>query len=239
MKLTLIETGLPPEPLRAHFDDYPAMFRQMMSAVGDFAFETVSVVKGDALPDPAGLDAVMMTGSPAGVYDAEPWIAPLEDFIRAAAGADVPQVGICFGHQILAEALGGKVVKSGKGWGVGRHTYDIVACPDFVDETCPPSVSAAVSHQDQVVVCPPGAEVIAASEFTPFAGLYYPDAPALSFQCHPEFDDTFSAALYALRRARLGDALTDEAIASLGKGGDHVRLARWIGAFLTAHARPR
>jgi GMP synthase-like glutamine amidotransferase len=116
------------------------------------------------------VEAVMITGSPAGVYDDEAWIGPLADFIRAGAAAGVPQVGICFGHQILAEALGGKVIKSDKGWGVGRHTYDVVACPGFVSETCPPTVSAAVSHQDQVVALPPGAEVIAASDFTPLPG---------------------------------------------------------------------
>ena len=93
----------------------------------------------------------MITGSPAGVYDAEPWIDPLMDFIRSAAASDVPQVGICFGHQILAEALGGKVIKSEKGWGVGRHTYDVVVCPAFAEEVCPATISAAVSHQDQVV----------------------------------------------------------------------------------------
>ncbi|MCA8902117.1 MAG: glutamine amidotransferase [Hyphomonas sp.] len=239
MKLTIVETGLVPEPIRDQFPDYPAMFRQMMSRMGDYSFETVSVLAGEALPDPASLDGLMITGSPAGVYDDFAWIAPLMDFIRGAAGAGVPQVGICFGHQILAEALGGKVVKSDKGWAAGRHTYDVLACPDFVPDGCPVQISAAASHQDQVVVKPPGADVIAASGFTPFAGLYYPDAPALSFQCHPEFADDYSAALYSLRRPRLGDAATDAAVESLGQAGDHDRIAGWIAAFLAAHARGR
>lgn len=239
MKLTIIETGLVPEPIRGDFEDYPAMFRQMMSGVGQYEFETVSVVQNESLPALDTLEAVMITGSPAGVYDDEAWIGPLADFIRASADAGVPQVGICFGHQILAEALGGKVIKSDKGWGVGRHTYDVVACPGFIKEVCPPSVSAAVSHQDQVVSLPPGAEVIAASDFTPFAGLYYPEAPALSFQCHPEFADGYSAALYSLRRSRLGEILTDQSLKSLEIEGDHTRLARWTAGFLNAHARGR
>lgn len=239
MKLTILETGLVPEPIRGDFEDYPAMFRHMMSGVGTYSFETVSVIRGEALPDPAGLDAVMITGSPAGVYDNEPWIRPLMDFIRGAAAASVPQVGICFGHQILAEALGGKVIQSEKGWGVGRHTYDVVACPAFAGEACPATISAAVSHQDQVVALPPGAHVVAASDFTPFAGLYYPDAPAFSFQCHPEFADAYSAALYSLRRDRLGEGLTDEALESLELEGDHARLARWIAGFLKSHVRER
>tara|TARA_R110002051_G_scaffold6260_4_gene30573 strand:- start:5906 stop:6625 length:720 start_codon:yes stop_codon:yes gene_type:complete len=237
MKLTIIETGLVPEPIRGDFEDYPAMFRHLMAGTGAFEFDTVSVVKGEPLPDPDAVEAVLITGSPAGVYDTEAWIGPLADFIRAGAAAGVPQVGICFGHQILAEALGGKVIKSDKGWGVGRHTYDVVACPDFVSEACPATVSAAVSHQDQVVTLPPGAKVVVASDFTPFAGLYYPEAPALSFQCHPEFADDYSAALYALRRPRIGESLTDRALESLEIEGDHARLARWTAEFLSAHRR--
>ena len=239
MKLTIIETGLVPEPIRGDFGDYPAMFRHMMAGAGHFTYDTVSVVKGEALPDPADLEGVLVTGSPAGVYDDAAWISLLMDFIRQAAAVDVPQVGICFGHQILAEALGGKVVKSDKGWGVGRHTYDVVTCPAFIPEACPPAISAAVSHQDQVIALPPGASVIAASDFTPFAGLYYPETPALSFQCHPEFDDTYSAALYTSRRDRLGDEMTNAALESLEIEGDHARLARWIAAFLTAHRQDR
>jgi GMP synthase-like glutamine amidotransferase len=239
MKLTIIETGLVPEPIRGDFEDYPAMFRQMMTGVGQYEFETVSVIQNQPLPALNTVEAVMITGSPAGVYDDEAWLGPLADFIRAGAAAGVPQVGICFGHQIMAEALGGSVVKSEKGWGVGRHTYDVVACPGFIKEACPPTVSATVSHQDQVVSLPPGAEVIAASGFTPFAGLYYPEAPALSFQCHPEFADRYSAALYSLRRPRLGEALTDQALESLEIEGDHTRLARWTAEFLNAHRRGR
>jgi energy-coupling factor transporter ATP-binding protein EcfA2 len=82
-------------------------------------------------------------------------------------------------------------------------------------------------------------KVIAASDFTPFAGLYYPEAPALSFQCHPEFADRYSAALYSLRRPRLGETLTDQALESLEIEGDHTRLARWTAEFLNAHRRGR
>jgi len=235
VKLTIIETGLVHPAIRDRFPDYPAMFRHIMSGVGTYAFETVSVVKGEALPDPAALEGIILTGSASGVYDDEPWIGPLEDFIRAAAAAAVPQAGICFGHQILAEALGGKVVKSDRGWGAGRHTYRIVTRPAFVDEGCPASVAATASHQDQVVDLPPGAQIVAASDFTPFAGLYYPEAPALSFQCHPEFGDEFTAALYAALQPKLGEALTTSAVASLQQPDDHARLARWIAAFFEAH----
>jgi len=238
MKLTIIETGLMPAPIRDQFEDYPSMFRRMIAgADSGITCETVSVIKGGDLPDPASLDAVLYTGSPAGVYDPEPWIAPLSDFIRAAAHSNTPQVGICFGHQIMGEALGGKVIKSPKGWGVGRHTYEIVQCPDWSGTPCPPSVSIAVSHQDQVVELPPGADVIARSDFTPYAGLLYRDFPAISFQCHPEFSPGYAAALYGARRSgSLGEAAADAAIASLEAGLDRALLASWITRFLRASA---
>ena len=238
MRLTIIETGQVPALIRDRFPDYPEMFRQMLDRVGaGIDCDTVSVVRGEALPDPANLDAVLYTGSPAGVYDPEPWIAPLSDFIRAAAAAKTQQVGICFGHQIMGEALGGKTTKSDKGWGVGQHTYDVIQCPDWSGSPCPPTLSVAVSHQDQVVLCPPSASVIARSDFTPLAALDYRDFPAISFQCHPEFEPDYSAALYTARRgSSLGEAMADAAIASLSGASDRRLLASWIASFLTRHA---
>ena len=233
MKLTILETGLVPEPIRADFPDYPAMFRQLLLAADpDLTFETVSVIQGERLPEPEGLEGVLITGSPAGVYDTDPWIAPLMEFIRAAAVARIPQVGICFGHQVMAEALGGKAVKSDKGWGIGRHTYTMVRCPEWTGD-CPEEISVPVSHQDQIVTLPPGASVIARSEFTPFAGLDYGATPAMSFQCHPEFDADYSEALYFIRRGtRLSEEAVDAAVLSLQQPLDNARIGKWIAAFL-------
>lgn len=239
MNLTIIETGLVPAPIRDQFPDYPEMFRQMFARIdAGISCNTVSVINGEALPDPATLGAVLYTGSPAGVYDDVPWIAPLMDFIRSAAAAQTPQVGICFGHQAMGEALGGKVIKSEKGWGVGRHTYDLVQCPDWAGGECPPSLSVAVSHQDQVVALPPGASVLARSEFTPYAGLAWQGFPAISFQCHPEFEPEYSAALYRARRgASLSEAEADGAVASLAGEDDRRLLAGWIAGFLRQTSR--
>lgn len=236
MKLTLLETGQPPEPIAGQFPSYAQMFETLLGAADDtLAFETVSVFRGDPLPDARTIDAALITGSPAGVYDSDAWIAPLLAFIRNAAACNTPLVGICFGHQAIAEALGGKVEKSHKGWGIGRHTYTVDALPDWADRVIGPNINAAVSHQDQVVTRPPGADILARSDFTEFAALYYPGAPALTLQCHPEFDDAFAAALYGARRARLG-AAADTAIASLTVPSDAGRLGDLITRFLTVHS---
>jgi GMP synthase-like glutamine amidotransferase len=233
MKLTLIETGQAPLAIRDRFPDYPAMFARMFEQADPaIRCETVSLVKGEKLPAPSGLEAVLYTGSPAGVYEDHPWMAPLMSFIRAAGQARIPQVGICFGHQAMAEALGGKVAKSDKGWGVGRHTYKLLSAPGWKGEK-PSTLSIAVSHQDQVIIIPPGAEIIACSDFTEFAALHYPEIRGLSFQCHPEFAPDFAAALYLARRGTsLPDETADLAVASLRERCDRRFLADWIVSFL-------
>ncbi len=235
MKLTILETGEPPKALQGDYARYPAMFERLIRPhAEDMQFETARIAFGEPFPDPATCDAVLITGSPAGVYDPLPWIAPLMDFIRAAAEVKTPMIGVCFGHQAIAEALGGKVLKSPKGWGIGRHVYSVNHCPDWAGGLCGAEMRAAVSHQDQVIVKPPGAEVIAASEFTEFAVLHYPWAPALTFQCHPEFENDFASALYGSRGESLGQKNAADAIASLNAPHDNARLGQMMVRFLTS-----
>ena len=235
MKLTIIEAGLAPEPIRHQFPDYPAMFEQLISqADTTLDYETVSIVKGAPLPDPASLDAILITGSPFGVYDDESWMTPLMDFIRWAANASTPQIGVCFGHQIIAKAMGARVEKSDKGWGVGRHVYTMGGSPHWMKDT-PNTAAFAVSHQDQVLSLPIGADVLASSAFTPYAALIYQQAPIISVQGHPEFENDFAGALYNCRRARLGETLANEAVASLDHPHDNQSAASWMAAFLAAN----
>jgi GMP synthase-like glutamine amidotransferase len=187
MRVTIIETGRPPEPIAADFPRYPAMIEALLAPhIADLTCQTVSLVEGETLPPQNKLEAVLITGSPVGVYDPVAWIAPLKEWIRANATARVPQVGICFGHQIMAEAFGGKVAKAPQGWGLGRHDYQLTGDAGLCGKALK-SLSLAVSHQDQVLAPPPEARVLARSDFTPFAALTYDQAPALSFQGHPEF----------------------------------------------------
>jgi GMP synthase-like glutamine amidotransferase len=224
MKLAILETGRPPGALAEEFGDYPSMFEQLL---GDgFAVETFDVQAGQ-LPD-SGHDAILITGSPAGVYDDFPWIGPLMQFIRSAA--DRKMVGVCFGHQVMAQALGGRVVKSEKGWGAGLHRYDIVRREPWMDGES--EVAVPASHQDQVIVQPPHTEIVAASDFTPYAGLAWTDRPAISFQFHPEFSPAYAKALIEARYDAVPDP--DAAMASLDAPNDNQRVAGWIKRFLEA-----
>jgi GMP synthase-like glutamine amidotransferase len=225
MKLAILETGRPPGQLADEFGDYPAMFEAMLGS--GFEVESFDVQAGE-LPEPGAHHAYLITGSPAGVYDPLPWIAPLQQFIRDAK--DARMVGVCFGHQVMAEALGGHVEKSDRGWGAGLHRYEVVRPEPWLDGAG--TISVPASHQDQVVVRPPNTEVVAQSDFTPFAALAWTDRPAISFQFHPEFSPAFARALIEKRYDIVPDP--EAAIASLDAPNDNARVGGWIRRFLEA-----
>lgn len=228
MKLAILETGRPPEQLQARFGTYPQMFDQLLGGQHD-SFD----VQALAFPErPEDYDAYLVTGSSAGVYEDLPWIEPAKDFLRAAKGK-AKLVGVCFGHQLMADAFGGKVIKSPKGWAIGLHRYDVVNREPWMDDAGP--VEAPASHQDQVVEAPPSTEVVLASDFTPFAALAWTDQPAISFQFHPEFDPAYAAALIEGRiDARYERDFAEDAIESLRQPNDRLRVGAWIQRFLEA-----
>jgi len=227
-RIAVLETGAPPPTLAGRHGDYPAMFRQLLGE--DFAFETFDVQSG-ALPDAPAFDAAIITGSAAGVYETAPWIGELLDWIRAAKGR-TKLVGVCFGHQAMAQALGGRVEKSDKGWGVGLHRYQIASTEPWMRPAAA-TVSIPASHQDQVVAKPAEARVVLRSDFTPFAGLAWGD-DAISFQAHPEFTPAFATELTAGRHDRIDPALVERAVDSLKAADDRAMVGRWLGEFLTA-----
>ena len=147
MKVGILETGRPPGQLPEEFGDYPAMMRTML---GDgFEIESFDVQAGK-LPEAGAHHAYLLTGSPAGVYEPLQWIPRLMDFIRSAR--DGKMVGICFGHQIMAEALGGRVEKSDKGWGAGLHHYNVVRPEPWMDGA---STIAAPAPAATIAMIPP------------------------------------------------------------------------------------
>jgi len=231
MKLTLIQPTDVPDPLRAQFGPYDAMFHRLFGPQG-FEFETVRLSAGQPLPDPATLDSVLVTGSSAGVYDTHfPWMEPLREFIRGAYAARTPMLGICFGHQIIADALGGDVRKSEKGWGLGRHVYGVSKRPAHIGGDLP-EFAIACSHQDQVIAPPPDADVFMGSAFTPNAGLVYRNGATMTLQPHPEFEDDYTLALTEMRRGKAPDEVIATAISSVSRPSDSREMAGYLGAFI-------
>ena len=204
------------------------MFRNLLGQ-DTYRYTTFDVASG-ALPAAVqDYDAYLVTGSSAGVYEPLPWIDPLKAFLVSAKGR-AALVGVCFGHQIMAEAFGGKVIKSPKGWGVGLHTYEVRQSETWMDAG--PTIAVPASHQDQVIVPPTGATVLASSDFTPFGMLAYGDQAA-SIQLHPEFEPAYAKALIETRRgSRYTEEQADAAIASLEIADDRLRVGAWINRFL-------
>lgn len=226
MKIGILQCGHALPEVKAAHGDYAAMFRRLLDG-HDFTFTSHDVVDMDIPADIHACDGWLLTGSPHGVYDDLPFIAPLEDFVRRAHAGGVPLVGICFGHQLIAQALGGKVEKFRKGWSVGSHRYHF----EGVGE-----VSLNAWHQDQVVTPPPGAETIASSPFCAHAGLAYGDR-ALTIQAHPEFSNAVIADLIRLRRGTgsYPDDLMDAAQGHLSTLPDSPGLGARIAAFFLSH----
>lgn len=225
MHIGILETGVPPGDLASRFGSYADMMAALLGP--GFSTQTFAVQDGVLPAGPEGFDGFLVTGSPAGVYDDLPWIAPLAQFLRDMRGR-TRLVGICFGHQIIAHAFGGTVIKSDKGWGLGRHDYTV---GDGAEIAGAASLGILVSHQDQVVVPPPGATIVAGSDFTPFAMLAYGD-DAISCQGHPEFTPAFARALLENRQARLPPDVVRTAFASIDDPGDREAIACWIRGFL-------
>ena len=224
MKIGVLQTGYVPETLSEEFGEYPQMFSELLSGNG-FVYETYPVVENQFPISTDECDGWIVTGSRHGAYEDHEWIPPLEDFIRAVYAKGVPIVGICFGHQIMAQALGGKVEKFGGLWGVGKQVY---AHPDGSSSTL------LAMHQDQVVELPPDASVMATSDFCKYAGLSY-KGKAMSLQPHPEFTPEF---MDALIRARAGTAIpNDQALPALEDVfgvNDAIGFAKMIAGFFKA-----
>ncbi|MFC7703897.1 type 1 glutamine amidotransferase [Plastorhodobacter daqingensis] len=220
MRIGILQTGQSPEPLRAEMGDYPDMFERLLAKEG-FDFRRWHVEAMEFPSGPHDADGWLITGSRHGAYEDHPFIEPLMALIREIYAAGVPLVGICFGHQIIARALGGKVEKYPGGWAVGPQTYDFQGTP----------ITLNAWHQDQVTEKPAEATVIASNDFCANAALVYGDR-ALTVQAHPEFSDPFIRGLMETRgRGVVPDAQIDAAEERLGGRVHSDIIARQIAEF--------
>jgi GMP synthase (glutamine-hydrolysing) len=208
--------------------DYEDMFRRLFKRHDDVAVVAYDAIGGELPADPRECDAWITTGSRYSVNDDESWIRDLEAFVREVAEAGVPFVGICFGHQLLASALGGSVIKSDRGWGVGSK--EVLVREDLgLGE----SYRVLTSHQDQVETLPPGGEILGWNEHCPVSVMGV-GRTMLGIQGHPEFEEAYSEALMESRRGTLiPEKTVDEGLASLDQQSDSERLAGWIVDFVT------
>ena len=234
MNIGILETGLINEKLSDRFDPYPVMFARLLNrAEQDLEYQPYSVIRGEMPDSIHDCDGWLITGSRHGAYEKLDWMLALEGFIRELYSTEVPLVGICFGHQIIAQALGGEVVKSDSGWGIGLQTYEINKPMGWMAEA-PEQVRIYSFHQDQVSLLPEAASVFSSSEFCPYAGLSYRDS-IISIQAHPEFEEAYELALIDMYGGNIvPQTVAAEALDKIQTSGfkpDTQLLADWLGSF--------
>lgn len=238
MRVCILETDRPEGDFLREYGTYAEMFRRWLApAMPEACFEALHVAEGTRFPEDAGeFDGYLITGARAGVYDDEPWIAPLIVFLQRLRAEKRPVTGICFGHQIMAQAYGGEVRKSDGGWIIGRAAHALTTDGQRIFGTGP--LWQMSVHQDQVIVPPPTARRLVQNELSPNGGFIYTDFPGISLQFHPEYDrhvianllDTFSGSLFPAE-------ISARARADLDGPLDSARVAQVIARVLSQHAR--
>ncbi len=193
MRIGILEAEIMPEPLH-NYGSFASLFISLLDAKNEgYDFSQYLVINEHFPSSVHSCDAYLITGSTFGAYEDVPWINRLKQFVREISEAGLPLIGVCFGHQLIAEALGGKVEKYVGGWGVGRHQYNFHQTES--GPCCEKDVlTINAFHQDQITTLPDGAEVFASSDFCQYAGLVY-GKNILTVQAHPEFSIEFETDL--------------------------------------------
>lgn len=234
MKLGIIKCDQVSEVFVAQHGQYADMFAHLLLPIDpNLEFVIYDAELGQLPTDIDQVDAYLISGSRHGVNDGFAWIDQLEEFVLGLYQAQKKVIGICFGHQIIAKALGGKVIKSPKGWGVGVSQNQIVAPKEWMHPS-KDQLNILVSHQDQVVELPKEAEVLASSDFCPYYLLRIGHS-FLSIQGHPEFTKPYAQDLMISREDAIGDLEFEQAMKSMALTDDSSLFAQWMVNFLRTH----
>ncbi|MEN8894458.1 type 1 glutamine amidotransferase [Planktotalea arctica] len=220
MKIGILQAGHAAPAVKDASGDYEFMYSKMLDA-DDFTYQTWSVVDMEFPKGPSDADGWLISGSKHGAYEDHAFIPPLEKLIRAITAAGRPLVGVCFGHQIIAQALGGTVEKFGGGWAVGRNEYDIAGEKFHLNAW----------HQDQVTALPEGAERVGSNQFCQNAMISYA-GKALTIQPHPEFDAGAVTGLLETRAGTVPADLQAKARANLPLPDDNKAMGKRLAHFL-------
>lgn len=209
--------------------DYPELYQELLGPHGI----NIVTYRCDEGQFPASLDEQdgwLCSPSRLSVYDDVAWLRTVEEMLREIVRTETPFVGICFGHQLLAQALGGTVRKADVGWGIGAKDYAVHETREWM-EPKRDVIRLAASHQDQVTETPSGATVWADSAYCPNGGMLVGER-AWTLQVHPEFSPALADSLLATRTALFGEEPAAAARATLTEASlDQDLLARWISAF--------
>ena len=232
LKIAILEADHVAEHLRVIHGSYPEMFTQLLQwADGSVVCDAFTVIDGQYPDSMRDYDGFLITGSRFSAYDSETWIAKLMAYVKELYRARKPLVGICFGHQLIAQALEGATERAKQGWGIGARTSRLYYRPQWM-KTLPEKNEFTLlhSHQDQVTKLPKHAALLAGNSFCPNA-MYQLGETILTFQGHPEFTKQYCLGLMGMRKEQLGQELYQEGVKSLNQSVDTDLVGKWIVEF--------
>jgi len=231
MKIGILVADILDDEVQKKYGNYADMFKALFLKVdADLSFTSYNVVSFEKPLDFDECDAYLITGSKYSAYDKEPWVSKLKDLIIDLAKRKKKLIGICFGHQIIADALGGEVKKSKKGWGVGCMSSDVKINKNWL-KPVGNIFNLLVSHQDQVVKMPVNANLVATSNFCPVSSFVISDY-VLCFQGHPEFNESYLKTIMKKRRDKIGEPAYKKAMESFNNKPDSKEVTQCILNFI-------
>ena len=228
MKIGLLEC----DDVVGRFPEIRGGYREMFAALlPGFSFTYYEAHRGQLPSSPRECDAWIATGSKYSVYEKHHWIDELAAFIRSTK-SEKPFVGICFGHQMLAHAMGGEVAKAKQGWGVGVLGVEVLKKEPWME---PPLAFIQIQHmhQDQVQKLPADSVRLGRSPHCDVA-MFRVGETMLGIEGHPEFTVEYGTALIRARRTQIGEQGAQRALDSLKGKTDSPAVGRWIARFLGA-----
>jgi GMP synthase-like glutamine amidotransferase len=236
LRLAVLLTNNDTSPFAAHFPNDGQKVVQLLQPLRpDWTYEVVSVKDGVLPESPEAFDGYVITGSPASVNDDSlPWVGPLLDFIRAVHAARQPLIGLCFGHQAVARALGGQVARSAAGWGLGSAPTHWSAFRPWM-QPAQSTTTLMAAHNEQVTRMPEGAECLGGSDFCPIGSMQI-GQHIWTTQFHPEMPLVFMQALLGFLADKLDADTLARAHASLANAADVPLYGQWMVQFFE-HAR--
>ncbi|KAH7031524.1 class I glutamine amidotransferase-like protein [Microdochium trichocladiopsis] len=247
VRLAILEADTPVPGIQAKYKTYGGVFRHLFSRAlsldsldspdSPLAITHHDVVNGDfasAYPDPEDIDAVLITGSKHNSFDADPWIEHLVQYTRRVLeGGRVRVVGVCFGHQIVARALGAEVGRNTRGWELSVVPLELNDEGKKVFGRS--TLSIHQMHRDAVLTLPPGCTPLASTDVCAIQAMYIPDR-MISVQGHPEFTADMVREILELRKygGILGDDIFADGMRRVGDHHDGVEIARTFLRFIGA-----
>lgn len=226
----ILKCGALDEDIQDPYGDIPDMVVSTFQRIDPSLQFTIFDAINDELPELDSCDAFLLTGSTSSSYERTPWILTLEDFVREGARSGKKLLGICFGHQLISQALGGKVEPCERGWALGTGFYELTTQKSWMNPSLG-KLDILVMHRDQVAALPEKSQVIAQSQFCPYFMVQH-GPNILTIQGHPEFSPDILRHLTDYNIDNFTSNKIREALTTMNAPIDSVAVVKWMVNFI-------